>query len=307
MNFQDNDGFLFPLPHPELSAQVSQVKTPERPVWTENKSLLIERYLKLFLFITKNGVYIDGFAGPQRHANLDMWCAARVMKIQPYWLKHHYLFELADKSIPCLRNLIDELTVIRSKGFVAEIFHGDVNVELPILFDRNVIRDKSACFCLLDQRTFECHWSTVKRIAGYKKDGNKIEILYFLANGWLDRSLVATTRNKDKLEKWWGRPDYMHLRGMSGIERAKLMAKRFSEELGYSFVDPWAIYRSRSSRRVMYYLIHATDHPEAPKLMSRAYRQAVDDTIPAQQMELFDADPALREGAHEAIKGTLSI
>jgi hypothetical protein len=36
----------------------------------------------------------------------------------------------------------------------------------------------------------------------------------------------------------------------------------------------------------MYYMIHATDHPEAPRLMSRAYRQMVYPLEPLEQLSL---------------------
>ena len=36
----------------------------------------------------------------------------------------------------------------------------------------------------------------------------------------------------------------------------------------------------------MYYMIHASDHPEAPILMSRAYNNAVAPKEPQEQLEL---------------------
>ena len=36
----------------------------------------------------------------------------------------------------------------------------------------------------------------------------------------------------------------------------------------------------------MYYMIHATDHPEAPKLMERAYNKAVQTKEPLDQLQL---------------------
>ena len=36
----------------------------------------------------------------------------------------------------------------------------------------------------------------------------------------------------------------------------------------------------------MYYMIHATDHPAAPKLMSRAYEKAVKPKEPYKQLIL---------------------
>jgi hypothetical protein len=60
---------------------------------------------------------------------------------------------------------------------------------------------------------------------------------------------------------------------MDGIVRAKLVAKRFEEELGYGKADVYPIHSERRGGRVMYHMIHATDHAEAPILMIRAYRK----------------------------------
>jgi len=37
----------------------------------------------------------------------------------------------------------------------------------------------------------------------------------------------------------------------------------------------------------MYYMLHATDHPDAPILMDRAYEQAVQPKEPLDQLALF--------------------
>ena len=66
-----------------------------------------------------------------------------------------------------------------------------------------LITPKTACFCLIDQRTFECHWTTVEAIARHKRQGYKIELFYFLAQKWLDRAW-ASTRDAKKLAAWWG-------------------------------------------------------------------------------------------------------
>jgi hypothetical protein len=88
------------------------------------------------------------------------------------------------------------------------------------------------------------------------------------------------------LESWWGRDDWRKLQGMYHLDRAKLFSERFHNELGYHFVTPWPIYERKGSGKVMYYMIHATDHPEAPKLMNRAYYKAVEPKEPAEQFRL---------------------
>lgn len=146
------------------------------------------------------------------------------------------------------------------------------------------IREKEATFCLLDQRTFECKWDTVRKIAEYKKTNTKIEQFYFLAVGWLGRSIAALKDDK-KLREWWGRDDIELPRSTShSVELARLFSHRFMRELGYASAAAWPIYeRSDGGRgKVMYYMIHATDHEEAPKLMNRAYKAA---TLASQPME----------------------
>jgi hypothetical protein len=46
------------------------------------------------------------------------------------------------------------------------------------------------------------------------------------------------------------------------------------KDLGYRYAHAWPIFEKKGGRRVMYYMVHATDHDEAPKLMTRAYRGA---------------------------------
>jgi hypothetical protein len=61
---------------------------------------------------------------------------------------------------------------------------------------------------------------------------------------------------------------------------------RFRQELHYESVVQWPIWDKQGSNRIMYYMIHATDHPEAPKLMRRAYSRAVDPIEPIEQLRL---------------------
>src|SRR5262245_31179325 len=83
---------LFDLPtieHLELS-----FRGIEKPVWTENKARLIERYLYYFVLVTKHGTYIDGFAGPQYANQPEMWAAKLALESEPRWLRHFFLCEI---------------------------------------------------------------------------------------------------------------------------------------------------------------------------------------------------------------------
>ncbi len=82
-NIQDTLFDLPPIETPE--PKISRLR---QPVWTENKAKFIERYLYYFVLITKHGTYIDGFAGPQRPGNPEMWAAKLVLESEPKWLRH---------------------------------------------------------------------------------------------------------------------------------------------------------------------------------------------------------------------------
>lgn len=155
-----------------------------------------------------------------------------------------------------------------------EVLPGDFNETVYKILGAGTIGEKTATFALLDQRTFECEWRTVVALSKHKRQ-TKIELFYFFATGWIDRSLgaVRADRTIAKVERWRGRTDWSSLRGMDGIVRAKRVAKRFEDELGYGKANVYPIHSDRRGGRVMYHMIHATDHPGASPLMIRAYRK----------------------------------
>jgi three-Cys-motif partner protein len=250
-----------------------QFKPAERPIWTENKAKLIERYLFYFVMVTKHGAYIDGFAGPQYDGKDDAWAAKLVLESRPAFLRNFWLCEIKKPGIAKLEALKAAQPKIRNRTI--RIIPGDFNANVSALLAESNIDDKTATFCLLDQRTFECEWQTLVTLSRHRAD-YKIELFYFLATGWLDRSMSGI-KNKSILEKWWGRPDYEKLQSMHAHDRMRLFCDRMKSELGYKHAYGWEIYSREKGGKVMYHMIHATDHDEGPRLMNRAYRNALKD------------------------------
>jgi len=110
-------------------------------------------------------------------------------------------------------------------------------------------------------------------------------LFYFLPNAWLDRAFAAQM-DTAVLDRWWGGRDWSVLRGMPGIARAQWVARRIKDEFRYASVKPMPIFERQGGTRVMYFMIHASDHPEAPRLMARAYRRAVLPKEAAEQLAL---------------------
>lgn len=261
----------------------------ERPLWTQSKARFIQRYLRYFVYVTKHGTYIDGFAGPQYAKSPDMWSARLVLESEPRWFRRFLLFDRDPKQVERLNELNSAQPARKPKEpkRTIEIFSGDFNEKVSEILTAERIDEAQATFCLLDQRTFECRWSTVERIARHKK-GMKIEIFYFLANRWLDRALKSRQKEESKkeVELWWGGADWRRVLPMARVERATAFVQKF-RELGYRSVRAWPIYKRQSGREVMYYMIHATDHPMAPGLMRRAYANAVKPIMKDKQLTIL--------------------
>jgi three-Cys-motif partner protein len=282
-----DDPALFELTPMTAPVKVAKIETA---IWTEHKATFIARYLYYFVFITHHGTYIDGFAGPQSHAPSNMWAAKLVLESEPRWLRHFHLFDSHRGKIQQLRAMVraQEPRQPGEPTRSVSIRRGDFNRLVRDLFRRSPIKEREATFCLLDQRTFECRWDSVEAIASHKKAGYKIELFYFLANLWLDRALSAAQRTKTRrqIEEWWGRPDWEQLRALTQPDRAQLFGERL-KQLGYAHVMPYPIFEKKGGRgHIMYYMIHATDHPEAPKIMRRAYDNAVTPPEPADQLKM---------------------
>jgi three-Cys-motif partner protein len=295
----EEDRFLFDpsqLPPPALPDTEPKLRQATHPVWTENKARLIERYLAFFVYITRHGTYIDGFAAPQQPDKPDMWAAKLVLGTRPRRLRHFYLFDkdrAGTKLLKELKRSQPPRDPARHEPIREIIIRtGDCNRLIPQLLKSKVIGPREATFCLLDQRTSECRWSTVQALARYKKP--RIEIFYFLAQHWLARSIAAarTLAKTAELTAWWGRPDWATLQSMSIDTRRDAFVTRF-RELGYASVKAWPIYeRPGAGGHVMYHMIHATDHPAAPLLMSRAYNKALGAPEPPEQLDLlFGLEP----------------
>jgi three-Cys-motif partner protein len=198
---------LFPLYVVDAQGVV-RIKAPGLPVWTASKARLIERYLRLFVYITKHGTYIDGFAGPQI-PDVEEYAAKLVVESEPARLRHFHLFDVGRPQCQALHRLQQS-----HPERDINVYGQDFNSAVDKVLTPHTLGPKEATFCLLDQRTFECHWSTVCRLAAYKTSGYKIELFYFLANWWSDRA-IAGLKNDEQLRAWWGRSDWQRVPEMS--------------------------------------------------------------------------------------------
>ena len=139
------------------------------PLWTAEKASLIDEYIHLFLLVTKHGVYVDLFAGPQRVNDTESWSVRRVLERRTEGNPAIRHYAVCDKDPAQAKRLRD----LGSHHPSFRVYAGDVNEEIRTILKEAPIGSNTACFCLMDQRTFECHWATVKAVAQHKAEGRK--------------------------------------------------------------------------------------------------------------------------------------
>src|SRR5580704_2855389 len=101
---------------PEQPKKHIKVIAPTNPVWTDNKAHFIMRYLRYFVFITKHGTYIDGFAGPQEERVTDCWAAKLVLESEPRWMRHFHLCDNERSQIVFLEELKASQPLVDASG-----------------------------------------------------------------------------------------------------------------------------------------------------------------------------------------------
>jgi three-Cys-motif partner protein len=184
------------LPRNRAGMPSKNFKSLRYPLWTQNKARLIKAYLQLFEYITKHGTYIDGFAAPQDYDHPEMWAAKLVLEMRPKWFRDFWLCDLDPTGIETLKSLQAEHA---NRHRRVRVLEGDFNDRVYDILNSGQITERQATFALLDQRTFECEWRTIEALSRHKTTGNKIELFYFFATGWVDRSLAAVeTKPKEK-------------------------------------------------------------------------------------------------------------
>src|ERR1700674_3215403 len=92
------------------------VKPIDYPVWTDNKARFIMRDLRYFVYITKHGTYIDGFAGPQEECETDSWAAKLVLGSEPRRMRHFHLCDANRSQIARLEQLRSEQPIVDARS-----------------------------------------------------------------------------------------------------------------------------------------------------------------------------------------------
>lgn len=226
-------------------------------------------YLSVYRRIAGSGSYIDGFAGNGRiRVNGETRPGSATVAIESRAFRNLAFYErprMARSLEKYLDGRLDAKT--RSRCTVVP---GDFNEQiLHDLAAERFPRDKP-CFAFLDPNSTQLDWRTIEALAKYKTyDGDgrcKVE-LWILLNTHQALMRIVQSHPKVVDRMLGGRDAWDDLRRAHAPAGA--YATRYAErleDLGYKLASP-ALIRARVNGRPMYYMIHASDHPAAHKLM----------------------------------------
>ncbi len=117
------------------------------PLWTENKALLIQEYIKLFTYVTKHGAYIDGFAAPQRRNHAAKCSAKLVLENKPPWVRDFWLCDIDLDGIALLEQI---KAANQMKGRRIEVLPGDFNTTVDTVLERIIAASSAEGATVLD-------------------------------------------------------------------------------------------------------------------------------------------------------------
>ena len=263
----------------ERFGKPSRALSPKPPrLWYYRHRLREDRQSEGLLDEVEPESGFDAFSGPQEEDNNGLsWTAQKVLSLDSFFLKKVFLFEQDTRKVKELETLkTDFENREKQRGNpLIQIFQGDSNEMVRKIFqqEENTLGVKQAVLALLNQRTSECSWELVEYLSTLKptnEGGTKVEIFYFLAQGWIDRALKSRKLD-DKIQEtaaWYRGDDWNKFLDLSIEERPIHFCGKF-HELGYKYARSYGM--RAGDGRIMFWLIHATDHMRAPKIMERAY------------------------------------
>lgn len=180
------------LPLPAPGPKRLTFKRPQRPIWTENKAKLIQRYLYYFVLVAKHGAYIDGFAAPQVEGKSESWAAKLVLESKPAFLRDFWLCDMTPKGAAALRKLKRAQPNI--PGRIINVVEGDFNINVTDILASGSIKESTAAFCLLDHGPSNASGALSRGSPNTRPCARSSYSTFLGPDGWTDRSRRQRTR-----------------------------------------------------------------------------------------------------------------
>jgi three-Cys-motif partner protein len=293
-------------------------KTRDWGYWTEQKLQMLNDYLPAFTTACKykargTSVYLDLFAGEYRNlsrtTNEPISGSPKVaLDANPQFTKV-VLFELP----PHAARLEAELRAdYPSRDFT--VWAGDCNVNIDAALAELARADLrwAPTFAFVDQYAAEVQWSTLEKLAAFKRGTkSKVELWLLFADSMLPRGLKAedpkaVDQFRARIDAMYGCSDWVvpYEDRLTGLltpaqlrsEWVNLMRWRLENVLGYGTTHAFQMRNTQGLP--IYQMLFATDNDTGNKIMSSIYKKAA-----GQQPEMRAQAVAAKQAKKEAEDG----
>lgn len=294
--------------------------------WTEQKLDILSGYLRGFANATRKAgttVYLDLFAGQpenvsrERTGHVIRGSARRALDTTPPFSVLKF-FEMPSHAAALEKDLQAKYP---DRDF--RVIAGDCNDEIEGVLNGLGHLNWAPTFAFLDQQSTEVKWTTLERLARFKRQGRpKAELWLLCASGLLPRGLRLRQELIDdnvarQMSLMFGTDQWQE--ALSATRSGRLTATEFRSELtnlmrwrlqvdlGYKATRVFKVKNTSGSE--IFDMIFATDHEVGDKIMkwiygkARSQQGALQDRARRQrqqtrqekqgQFALFDAEAAL--------------
>jgi three-Cys-motif partner protein len=267
---------------------------PERPwgYWTEQKLSMLADYLPRFTTASKKArttLYLDLFAGDVENVSRTTGEAisgspkVALDTVPPFG--KFILFEL-----PAEAARLDEQLHKDYPGRDLTVYPGDCNLTIDQALCDLAPMASAPTFALVDQYAAEIRWTTLVKLAGFKRRSPyKVELWMLFAPSMLPRGLGQddprhVARFADRITATYGTTAWqpIHDARQAGrlsaaearYELVNLMRWRLERALGYKVTHTFEM--KNTLGRPVYEMIFATDNAAGNRIMSHIYGLAAE-------------------------------
>jgi len=268
---------------------------PERPwgYWTEQKLSMLADYLPCFTTAAskkaKTTLYLDLFAGDVENVSRTTGASiagspkVALDTVPPFGKV--VLFELPAEAARLGQRLHRDYP-----GRDLTVYPGNCNLTIDQALRDLAPLARAPTFALIDQYAAEIHWTTLAKLAQFKRRSpNKVELWLLFAPSMLPRGLAQDDPGRvaefaDRITAMYGTPAWQHIHdarqaGRLGpadtrYELVNLMRWRLEWALRYKITHTFEMKNTHGGP--LYEMIFATDNAAGNRIMSHIYGLAAE-------------------------------
>jgi three-Cys-motif partner protein len=259
--------------------------------WTRNKLTILQDYLPAFNRAAKNKaptrVYIDLMAGQPENVDRDTGesfdgSARLAMQADPGF-QHLAFIERDPANAEALRLDLEARFPGDTRG---RVYIGDCNVVIDQVLSDLAGYRWSPTFAFIDQQAAEVRWSTLRKLAAFRRGKRKTEMWILMSPAMVAKGAKGTNSDSfaARVDDLYGNADWRKIlkardEGLIDAEAFRtemvnLFRWQAERDLGYTYTA--RIPMKMPNNVTIYDMVFCTDHPVGDTIMTWLYQKAAE-------------------------------